>query len=167
MRELQIPQFERAFIWLAITVICFNAEAVDPMQSGTAHLGLTRIIAVLAETPIKYGDVAMHRNLTFSAKNTRRSALQLQDDRDGNASTNLYHATNGYYVFVSKKDCVTFDPTAFRAHLCDQHDLTKSNLHYLGRFDWMNGVDNGKFELRFRYEPADQAKEDPSVWQNR
>jgi hypothetical protein len=154
-------------VWLTITLVCFNAEAAATSQSATVDLGSSGIKAMLTETPIKDGDVAMHRAITFWAETSKLRTLKLQDDRDGNGSTNLYYATDGDYVFVSKKDCVIFDPTAFHAHLCEQRDLTKKNLRYLGRFDWMNKVDNGKFELRFRYADADQAKEDPSVWKSK
>jgi hypothetical protein len=155
-------------LWVGVGA---SAVAQCDHSSNSVNLGTTGIKATLLET--NTGDT---RRLILTQSNGKRHVLRLQHDRDGNNSTNLYFYSsqlpNGQvvgsgYIFISRKDCVEMDSPSFDTRICNRSDLKRSTLSYMGRYDWMNGFDNGTFGLEFRYSDFSGAIEDQSVWQEK
>jgi hypothetical protein len=160
-------------IFSAITLwVGFSAAAIAQCKtsSQSVTLGTTGLAATLVET--NDGD---SRTLIVTESDGKRHVVKLQDDHDGNNSTNLYYyraeGFNGQiadsgYVLLSKKDCVEIANISHRVQLCDRGEIKRSTLTYMGRYDWMNGETNGKWQLGFRYSDFTGASEDQGVWQD-
>jgi hypothetical protein len=153
---------------IAVVPTCAWAQSIG--WARTARHTFEFSGAVVAITQHSRAWPIADRTLTVTGLDGRVLSLRLHrgGGTAGNASINLFVADGGLYYVLSERDCVEFDPVRFVARYCSPRPSCEngsvSGLTYLGRFDWMNGFDppGRRFELAFRYLPAEDAVESRS-----
>lgn len=106
--------------------------------------------------------------LTGAAGRTVQLDLHDGGGSPGAGILNLFVADQARYFLIGAQDCIEFDPLRVQAKLCQARPPCRqakvSGPIYLGRFDWMKGVDpqKGGFTVAFRFLPAEDALESGS-----
>jgi hypothetical protein len=156
-----------------IPVPATSAAAYRPDPQTAKHrLGFSgATISIREEYPP--GWPIANRTFSLTGANGVRRSLPLHPGGGtaGNQSLNLFvtEGTDGdHYLLTSERDCIEFDPVRVTAKGCLKRPPCANNhlsgATYLGRFDWMNGIDppKGEFRLAFRFLGPEDALESGS-----
>jgi hypothetical protein len=150
----------------SFSLMALTACAATP-ATQTAVLTLENGASVaITETYTRWPEARRALRLTLRGGATELLPLSDAGGRLGSPSLNVYRDGPRRLVVAGERDCVEFDVRLGGGAYC-RLDVrcTRPGLRYLGRFDWMNGVDGPgerDFSLGFRYLPAEQAAGSPA-----
>jgi hypothetical protein len=148
-----------AFLFLGIAGS--QATSAAPVLIASSSLGFSGATLIVQSSGIDPHRGEDHRVLILETADGKRIAKALHDAGGhlGNSGLNLYSVSQGRFMLLSEKDCLSIEAVKGMISTCQIRPPCDPKLGtdaaFLGRFDWMNGFDRprGAFDFGFRYLP--------------
>ena len=143
------------FAVFLIGIAVSKATAAAPVLIASSSLGFSGANLTVRSSGIDPHSGEDHRKLVLETTNGRRIAKALHDGGGhlGNSGLNLYSVSQGRFMLLSEKDCLSIEAVKGTVSTCQLRPPCDPKLGtaavFLGRFDWMNGFDRPRGAFSF------------------